>query len=654
MCGLCGTAGFVSERQLEKMSSVIAHRGPDDTGVKILQRGETPWIGLAHRRLSIIDLSPAGHQPMSNEDGSVWVVYNGEIFNFLELRSRLERGHHFRSRTDTEVLIHLYEDRGIDFLNDLNGMFALALWDQKEDHLLLARDPFGIKPLYYMPLPGGRLAFASEIKSFLAGGLLNPEVDPESLHYYLNFLWVPGPKTLFKGVFKLEPGHFLLWKEGEFQIRQYWESRPTSSPPARSETDRIEELQVLLEEAVRRHLISDVPLGVFLSGGLDSSALLALGTRITNRPMTAYTIAFRAEDSRLEQSNQDLVFARQIARQFDAEHHEIELKPDVTDLLPRIVWHMDEPVADPAAIASYLICKAARDQVTVLLSGQGGDEIFGGYRVHLEDRFSRPLAAFPSAMRDRMLLPLWDRLPALREHLPGVRPGKVLAFHRYFRKVLRGAGLPAPDRYVFHRSYYGPGEQSGLYTGDFQDQVSEFDPYETHLQYFRQVSDAHSVDQMLFVDQKTFLPELNLTYSDKMSMVASIEARVPLLDQNLVTYVRGLPPQDKIKGMKQKYLFKRAMEGILPKELVWRGKAGFGAPIRTWLQVDLREMIGDLLSERSIKNRGYFDPKAIANLIRAQDEQVEDYTYQLWAFLTLELWIRTWVEEPTSSLSDLA
>ena len=652
MCGICGTAGFARERQLEKMSAVIAHRGPDDMGVKILQRREIPWIGLAHRRLSIIDLSSAGHQPMSNEDDSVWVAYNGEIFNFIELRSRLESGHRFRSRTDTEVLIHLYEERGIDFLNDLNGMFALALFDQKEDHLLLARDPFGIKPLYYMPLPGGQLAFASEIKSFLAGDLLNPEVDPEVLHYYLNFLWVPGPKTLFKGVFKLQPGHILLWKEGEFQTRQYWEGKPTDSSPDRTEADRIEELRVLLEDAVRRHLISDVPLGVFLSGGLDSSALLALGTKITNRSMKAYTIAFRAEDSKLEQSNQDLVFARQIAKELNAEHHEIELQPDVTDLLPKIVWHMDEPVADPAAIASYLICKAAHDQVTVLLSGQGGDEIFGGYRVHLEDRFSRPLAAFPSAVRDRILLPVWDRLPALREYIPGVRPGKVLAFHRYFRKVLRGAGLPAPARYVFHRSYYGPGAQAGLYTEDFQAQVREFDPYETHLQYFRRVSDAHFVDQMLFVDQKTFLPELNLTYSDKMSMAASIEARVPLLDQNLATFVRGLPHHYKLKGMKQKYLFKRAMEGMLPKELVWRGKAGFGAPIRTWLQVDLREMMGDLLSERSIKSRGYFDPNAIAKLVRAQEEQVEDYTYQLWAFLTLELWIRTWVEEPTSHLTD--
>lgn len=647
MCGICGTAGFANQQQLEAMNAVIFHRGPDDGGTEILSSAQgKPWIGLGNRRLSIIDLSPAGHMPMTNENGQIWLAYNGEVFNFGELRPGLEAaGHQFRSQTDTEVLIHLYEERGCDFLRALNGMFALALWDQRQQHLLLARDQFGIKPLYYLPLPNGKLAFASEIKSFIAGGLLKPEVDPEALHYFLNFLWVPGPKTLFKGVFKLMPGHYLLWKDGSYKIHQYWSGEPMASARKQSEVELVEELRSLLHSAVRRHLVSDVPLGVFLSGGLDSSALLALSTQITNRSMTAYTIAFRTQDAKNEQSDEDRKYARIVARTFGADHHEIELNPDVVDLLPRVIWHLDEPVADPAAITSYLICKAARDKLTVLLSGQGGDEVFGGYRVHLADRFSHPWSWFPNGMREHLLLPTWDTLPNFRNRIPGVQPGKVLAFHRYFRKVLVGAGYEPAKRYVFHRSYYAPGEQTCLYSPAFQTQVEPYDPYQTHLSYFQPVKNFDFTDQMLYVDQKTFLPELNLTYSDKTSMMASVEVRVPLLDQEIATFMRQVPVRYKIHGMKQKYLFKRAMEGILPHEVIWRGKAGFGAPIRTWLQRDLTEMINDLLSPDTLRMRGYFQPNAIQQMIREHRAGTHEHTYRIWALLTLEIWHRTFVDQ---------
>ena len=646
MCGICGTAGFADRHQLEAMNAAIVHRGPDDDGVQILARpDDVPWIGLANRRLSVIDLSSAGHQPMCNESGSIWLVYNGEVFNFLDLRPVLQaKGHIFRSRTDAEVLIHLYEELGKGFLTALNGMFGLALWDTEKQTLLLARDPFGIKPLYYLPLDGGRLAFASEIKCFLAGGLLKPEVDAEALHYYLNFLWVPGPKTLFQGVLKLMPGYYLLWHDGQYEIRRYWDGRPMPMPQERRETELVEELRAILCAAVKRHLISDVPLGVFLSGGLDSSSLLALSTRIANRSMKAYTITFRAQDARHEQSDEDPKYARLVARTFGAEHHEIQVQPDIVSLLPKIVWHLDEPVADPAAITSYLICEAARDQLTVLLSGQGGDEIFGGYRVQLADRVSRPVALLPRALREKVLLPIWDHVPAFKDRLPGVRPGKVMAFHRYFRKILLGAGYPPARRYVFHQSYYAPGEQVGLYTPGFRTQVEQFDPYETHLAYFRRVASANFTDQMLFVDQKTFLPELNLTYSDKTSMAASVEVRVPLLDQEVAAFMRQLPARYKINGLQQKYLFKRAMEGILPNSVIWRGKAAFGAPVRTWLRTDLREMIDDMLSEEVIKRRGYFEPTAIRNMIEAHNAEREDYTYHIWAFLTLEVWMRVFVD----------
>lgn len=630
----------------------MAHRGPDDKGIQIVHRPDgTAWVGLASRRLSIVDLSSAGHMPMSNEDNSIWLTYNGEVFNFLDLRPELEaKGHIFRSNTDTEVLIHLYEERGVDFLSELNGMFGLALWDDRKKHLLLARDPFGIKPLYYAPLGNGRLAFASEIKSLLAGGVLTPEVDNEALHYYLNFLWVPGPKTMFKGIFKLMPGHYLLWKKGNYQIQRYWDGTPQPARRERSEAELVDELRGLLRAAVQRHLISDVPLGVFLSGGLDSSSLLALSTQIANRPMKAYTIAFQSQDARHEQSNEDQKYARLVADTFGAEHHEIEIQANIVDLLPKAIWHLDEPVADPAAITSYLICKAAREELTVLLSGQGGDEIFGGYRVHLRDRFSRPLAFMPHALRERVLLPLWDRLPLLKDKLPGVRPGKVMAFHRYFRQTLLGAGYSAPDRYVFHRSYYAPSEQLSLYSTEFQAQVKEFDPYETHLAYFRQVANANFIDQMLYVDQKTFLPELNLTYSDKTSMAASVEVRVPLLDQEIAAFMRGVPARYKINGLKQKYLFKRAMEGILPHSVIWRGKAGFGAPVRSWLRGDLRDMVNDLLSEKTIEQRGYLNPTAIRQMVEAHNNEIADNTYRIWAFLTLELWHQTFIDGTSSEL----
>jgi len=654
MCGICGTAGFADFQQLEAMNAAIIHRGPDDGGVQVISNGAgMPWVGLANRRLSIIDLSPAGHQPMCNEDGSIWLTYNGEVFNFLDLRPELEaKGHHFRSHTDTEVLIHLYEERGVDFLLALNGMFAFALWDARRQRLLLARDPFGIKPLYYLPLNGGRLAFASEVKSFLAGGLLKPEVDAEALHYYLNFLWVPGPRTLFKGVFKLMPGHCLLWRDGQFEIKRYWDGLPAVEPCERPEAELVEELRTILYTAVKRHLISDVPLGVFLSGGLDSSSLLALGTQITNRPMKAYTIAYRTQDARHEQSDEDPKYARLVAQTFGVEHHEIQVQPDIVDLLPKIVWHLDEPVADPAAITSYLICKAAREQLTVLFSGQGGDEIFGGYRVHLEDRFSRPLALMPRVLRERVLLPAWDWLPAVKDKLPGVSPGKVMAFHRYFRKTLLGAGYPPAERYAFHHSYYAPGEQGSLYTSDFRAQVNGFDPYETHLAYFRAVADADFVDQMLFVDQKTFLPELNLTYSDKTSMAASMEVRVPLLDQEVAAFMRQVPAHYKINGLKQKYLLKRAMKNILPEEVIWRGKAGFGAPIRTWLREDLLDLEYDLLSEQAIRRRGFFKPGAIRSMIENHAEGRNDQPYRIWALMTLELWMRIFVDGQRPGISE--
>ncbi|HEV8435560.1 MAG TPA: asparagine synthase C-terminal domain-containing protein, partial [Thermoanaerobaculia bacterium] len=337
-------------------------------------------------------------------------------------------------------------------------------------------------------------------------------------------------------------------------------------------------------------------------------------------------------------------YAKIVAERFGADHHAILASPSIVDLLPKIVWHLDEPIADPAAITSYLICKAAREEVTVLLSGQGGDEIFGGYRVHLTDRLSRPLHALPRGVVRSGLVPLLDLLPKIRERIPGVRPGKVMAYHRYLRKLLMGAHYPRDSRYVYHRSYYPPGEQARLYSTDFARRVAGLDAYESHLRYLRESEDATFVDQMLYLDQKTFLPELNLAYSDKTSMAASVEVRVPLLDQELATFMRGVPADMKIRRMKQKYLFKKAMEGILPHDVIWRGKAGFGAPIRNWLHGELKPLIDDLLSETSLRQRGYFDPAIIARMREDDRTGTADHAYRLWALMTLEIWMRTFVD----------
>ncbi|RMD64069.1 asparagine synthase (glutamine-hydrolyzing), partial [Candidatus Parcubacteria bacterium] len=509
--------------------------------------------------------------------------------------------------------------------------------------LFLARDRLGIKPLYYNIL-GDRLIFASEIKAILLAEGVRREVNLEALHRYLAFLWVPGPETMFKGVYKLPPAHYMLWWDGGYSIHPYWDLRFDVNGRA-DERELVEELRGILTSAVERHLISDVPLGVFLSGGLDSSTILALAAQVIGEPVTAYTIAYRPEDARLEQFPDEARFARLVAQHFGAEYHEIVVEPKVVDLFPKVVWHLDEPVADAAAIATYLICEAARPQLKVLLSGQGGDEVFAGYRVHWTHRLANLVRLLPEPLRNGPARALLGMLPALKDYVPGVHPGLMLAVHRYFDKLLQGAALSPEQRYVFYRSYYTDGDQLQLYTPELRTALTDTVAGARHLAYFEAVRDADFLNRMLYVDVKTFLPELNLTYSDKLSSATSVEVRVPLLDLELVEFMARVPPGLKLKGLtNSKYLLKKAMEGILPDPVIRRRKAGFGAPLRAWLRRDLREMVDDLLSEEAIKRRGYFDPKTIRRLIENDREGVEDNAQRIWAFLTLELWHRTFID----------
>ena len=642
MCGICGTAGFADESLLARMTDLMTHRGPDDGGVYV---SPDRLFGLGNRRLSIIDLSSAGHMPMSNEDGKIWITYNGEIYNFPILRAELEAfGHNFRSHTDSEVLIHGYEQWGIDLLKRLNGMFAFAVLDLRlrPAKLVLARDRFGIKPLYYIHM-GDRLLFASEIKSILAAPEVAREVDFGSLHRYLAFLWTPGPTTLFKGVYKLPPGHYMEWSDGRPLVHSYW-NLSYESLPVKDERELTGQLQDVLNRSITRQLISDVPLGVFLSGGLDSSTIAAIASRASSEPLSTYTIVYRPEDSRLEQSDEDAEVSREVAKQLGARHHEIVVSPDVAEILPKIVWHLDEPVADAAAISTYLICKAAGSELKVLLSGQGGDEVFAGYRVYTMAALASSLRAVPKLFWNRPAKGILDLLPRIKDHVAGVNPGLVLAVHRYLAKVVEGANLEAEERFVFTRSYYTDAGQMQLYNSDLEGVLRGSVAGDRHLEYFREVDGLDFLNRMLYVDTKTFLPELNLTYSDKLSSAASVEVRVPLLDNEIVEFMSRVPVEMKLRRFETKYLMRRAVKDLLPARVLHRRKASFGAPIRTWLQRDLREMVDDLLSDNSLRDRGYFDRKAIRKLISDDREGRADNSYRIWALLTLELWHRAFID----------
>ncbi len=645
MCGICGTAGFADAGLLDRMVQVIAHRGPDDRGSFVSPDGS---FGLGNCRLSVIDLSSAGHMPMRNKDGSVWVTYNGEIYNFRTLRSELEKlGHTFRSRTDTETLIHGYEEWGTELLRRLNGIFGLALLDlhRKPGKLLLARDRFGVKPVYYAAVGQG-LVFASEVKAMLLVPGIPREVDLKSLHRYLAFLWVPGPETLFKGIYKLAPGTYLEWTDGKYSTHPYWDLQfPAAARNGhRNEEDIQTELLELLRQAVERNLIGDVPVGVFLSGGLDSTTLLALAAEKVCEPINSYTIAYRPQDGRFEQSDHDRVFARLAAREYGANHHEIVVDPDVVDLLPKIVWHLDEPVADPAAISTYLISREARSKVKVLLSGQGADEIFAGYRLHWTHGLAEYLKPVPRSLRTGLAGFARRALPAISRCLPGVRPGLLLAAHRYWDKLLAGVDLEPESRYVFYRSYYTDSQELALYTPGLREVLRSERAGNRHLSYFSSMPNAPFLNRMLYVDVKTFLAELNLTYSDKLSSAASVELRVPFLDNAVVDFMSKLPPAMKLRGLKSKYIFRRAVKGAVPHEIIHRRKAPFGAPIRAWLRHDLIEMVDDLLSESTLKQRGYFEPASVRAMIEADRRGGGDNILRIWALLTLELWHRTFID----------
>lgn len=632
------------------MLKAIEHRGRDDEGVwtSPVIDDEGQQVCLGHRRLSIIDTSSAGHQPMLSHDGNLVVILNGEIYNYRELRDQLaSKGHLFRTQTDTEVLLAAWEEWGEECLPRLNGMFAFALWDERQRALFLVRDRVGIKPLYYAeagrdagepPAGCGRsLVFASEVKAILASALIKAKLDRAALHQFLTFLWVPDPNTLFAEIKTVPPGHIVAWRDNQLTVREWWDISFDQIEEGRSDAWWQEQVLETLDRVTKLEMVADVPLGSFLSGGIDSSSIVAMMKHHSNgRRIGTYTIGIAAEDLRYDIIPDDVEWARRVNQQLDTDYHEIMLQPDVAELLPKLVYHMDEPAID-MAIPSYLVSQAARETLTVMLSGMGGDEVFAGYPRQLAMKIAGTLDPVPQMLRRPVM-------KALAHALPGGMPGKLTAPLRNAKKFARSAALDFEDRYLGYGTYFTDEAKARLYTDGMRGTTQDLDAYSAHRQYFARVKSAAPLNQLLYVDLKTFLPCLNLMTTDKTSMAANLEVRVPFLNQEMLELTSRMPTRLKLRGMKRKYILKRAAEKLLPSEVVWRKKAGFGAPIRSWLRGALRPMVDDLLSEETVRRRGLFRPEEVRRVISANLSGREDYNLQVFQLLTLELWQRAFID----------
>jgi len=655
MCGISGLANWGDRETLAQMTAVQAHRGPNGSGLWDHRSPDGSYIGLGSRRLSILDLSADGHMPMSNEDGRVWITYNGEIYNFGDLRRELEgKGHRFRSKTDTEVVVHLYEEMGQDCVTRLNGMFAFAICDLREStpRVFMARDHFGIKPFYYVS-QGGRLAFASEAKALLEVAGIEARIDLAALDQYLAFLWVPDPKTLFDGIVKLPAGHRAMYRDGKLEVSQYWDlTFPATGHEFPLSQDHLaQEIWERFRHSVEQQMVSDVPLGAFLSAGLDSSSIVAMmaGSKTAKAPMRTYTVTFPEKYRKGENALDDPAVAADLSQQLGCENQQIVVEPDVADLLPKLCWHMDEPTADPALITAYLVCREASRDVTVLLSGVGGDELFAGYRKYAAHYWAQVYSKMPEMMR--------RGVESAIEAMPGLRGTDFKGAMRMAKKMMRSAGLPQEERFIRNCTYLDSAQRAAVYSSSVRADISSADPDDRHRAAFENVRHADFLNQMLYLDTKIFMTSLNLTYNDKMSMACSVEVRVPFLDRELAEFVAwNVPPRLKLKGFvapTTKHVFRNAMRGVLPESVLRQPKAGFAAPTDYWLANDLREMTDDLLSESRLRGRGLFRAESVQRLIAEHRAGRQDWSMQIWQFLTLELWMQNFLDGgPASSAGE--
>ncbi len=616
MCGIAGIVnlegGPVVPGDVRRMCDVMRHRGPDDEGLYL-----GACAGLGMRRLSIIDLE-TGRQPIHNEDRTVWVVLNGEIYNFRELRQDLKsRGHAFYTLTDTETIVHLYEEYGDRCVDHLRGMFAFALWDEKQRRLLLARDRLGVKPLYYAEI-AGRLVFASELKALLELSYVEPEINWRAASHLFTFLTTPASDSIVQGVHKLPAAHLLVATPGRrARVFPYWDVR---FAPDRDRTagDLVEELRALVDESVRLRLVSDVPLGAFLSGGLDSSAVVASMARHLPGPVKTFTIGFK--DRAFDES----AHARRVAREFGTEHHELVLEPDVIDIVEDIAWHLDEPFGDTSAIPTYMVSKLAAGHVKVVLSGDGGDELFAGYDKYTVEARRRALR-LPGPAR-RIIGAVAALLP------PGMKG----------RNFLRNLALDAPHRYLDESTLFRRDDKERLFLPEVLGRMGDGDPWSEELGYLER-ADGHWLSAARYMDLKAYLPLDILTKVDRMSMAHSLEAREPLLDHRLVEFAATIPPEMMLRGGTTKWIFKEAMRGILPDDIIDRRKHGFAVPLGRWFRGKLGGFVRDLLLTKRSRERGIFNPAAIENLVRSHEEG-RRLDLEVWTLLSFELWCRAFVD----------
>lgn len=627
MCGICGVAmTFPAEpvpaSLIAAMCRTLTHRGPDEEGIFTAST-----IGLGARRLSIIDLE-RGHQPLANENETVWVAHNGEVYNFPVLRQELiERGHVFRTRTDTETIVHAYEEWGEAFVLKLRGMFAFALWDGREGKLLLVRDRLGVKPLYYTELDDGCLVFGSELKALIVHPAVRRSLDPRALDFYLTLEYIPAPLSIFKGIHKLPAGTYLVYKNGQSKIKKYWDIAPSpeafSGETAKDLPSITDELYERLKESVRLRLISDVPLGAFLSGGIDSSAIVGLMRELGASPLKTFSIGFE------EVSYNELRYARRIAEKFGTEHEEFILEPKALELTEKLVRHLDEPFGDFSIFPTYLVSKMARSRVKVILSGDGGDEIFGGYEHYQAQKIATSLAARAIGLP---LSPLINRFPP---------SGQKKGLWNKLQRFLLGLEQNRELRHLRWMTFLTPSEKAQLYSQELKSElegiqeVHRLSPFE---EIFAALPAFDPTNGELYLDLKTYLPDDIMVKVDRMSMAASLEAREPLLDHELVEFAFGLPGRFKLKGLKTKWVFKKTMERLLPHENIYRPKEGFSIPIKHWLRGELKPMMLDYLNERRIQSGGLFRSEVVKKMIEAHLSGRKNFSHQLWALLVFEVW----------------
>ena len=633
MCGIVGYSGNFNPELLPRMSFKVAHRGPDDSGIWI---NNSEKIGLAHRRLSILDLSQQGHQPMQDVFGHCVIVFNGEIYNFKELKAELlSHGSVFKSHTDTEVILNLYLKEGPSCVSRLNGIFSFAIWDNKEKILFLARDGLGVKPLYYHAGSDGFL-FSSELKGLLCYSKLDRSLDYVALAHYLTYLWCPSPRTPLHSVQKLEPGHALTVRNGKIENSwKFYELPYKSKPLFRTEIQAIHEVSAGLLRAVERQMVSDVPVGAFLSGGLDSSAVVAMAKKLNpDQSFECFTMDFKGKNTSAEGLVEDLPYAKNVAKHLNVKLNRVETGHDMISMLDQMIYHLDEPEADPAALNVLLISQLAQQHgIKVLLSGAGGDDLFTGYRRHFALQQERFWSWLPQATR--------RVLSQSSQALSGDS-----SWGRRISKAFRYAELNSRERLVTYFEWIHPSVVSDLFSPEVREQLQlQNAPNPLSNALLRIPEQVHPLNQMLFLEKKFFLADHNLNYTDKMSMAAGVEVRVPFLDPDLVSLACSLPISFKQKGREGKWILKKAMESFLPHEVIYRPKTGFGVPLRYWLKNELKPLVDDYLSEVSINRRGLFSYPAVKQFMDKDRSGKIDGAYTIFSILCLERWCSIFLDQ---------